>query len=288
MIIDFVKGDTKVFGLLGNPVEHSISPQIHNTLSKKMGINSVYVPYHVTNLKDALLGAHAMGIAGLNVTIPFKKEVIPFLQGMDKDAIEVGAVNTLVRTKEGFTGCNTDILGVIKTFSVNKIDIENKYVLIIGAGGAAYAAAIAAARCNASKIFIANRTNKNAENVAQQLNRYYNVSVEVLDYESLELKKDEYALLIQTTSVGMSTSGSLGEIPIKSDAALKRSEFVFDMIYSPACTPLMAHAKDCGAVVVNGFSMLYYQAVAAFECWNNVTVTDSEAVKLEIRNAYGL
>ena len=161
-----IDAKTKVFGLLANPIGHSLSPRFQNALAAYCGENAVYLPFEVKRpetLEAALKGAHALGIAGLNVTVPYKEAVIPYLSGLSEEARLIGAVNTLVRREEGYVGHNTDIAGMERMLLRQGLSIRGAKVLVLGAGGAARSAAVLAALKGAAELVILNRNKERAE-----------------------------------------------------------------------------------------------------------------------------
>ena len=157
MMID---GKTRTLGLLGDPVEHTMSPLIHNTLSEKLGLNNVYVPFHTKaeNLEAAVKGAYALNILGLNVTVPHKNEVMQYLSELDEGGQAIGAVNTLVRTENGYKGYNTDMMGLLREVRSYGVELDGQDVIILGAGGAAKAVAYMCVSNGAGHVYILNRT----------------------------------------------------------------------------------------------------------------------------------
>ena len=149
-----INGYTRVCGVIGNPVEHTMSPAIHNTLAREMGENLVYVPFHVPagQAGEAVKGAFALNLLGINVTVPYKSEVIPFLEEIDPLAEQIGAVNTLVRKEKGFKGYNTDMPGLYRAMEEDGVTLQGEKVLILGAGGVARAVAILAAEKGANRL----------------------------------------------------------------------------------------------------------------------------------------
>ncbi|NLZ81541.1 MAG: shikimate dehydrogenase [Clostridiales bacterium] len=270
-----MSGKTRVCGLLANPVEHTLSPILHNTLAEKTGIHLVYVPLkpELENLGAAVEGAYSLNMLGLNVSIPFKQEVMKYLVDIDKSAKDIGAVNTLVRTDSGFKGYNTDISGLKKAFIAEGIKIKDENVIILGAGGAAKAIAYLMALEGASKIYILNRTYDRATIIAKEINECFSkevvIPMSIKEYK--RLPKDSY-LGIQTTSVGM--------YPNVSSAVVEDPEFykllhtAYDIIYSPAETKFMKYTKEAGGRSFNGLKMLLYQGVVAYELWNQIQVSD--------------
>ena len=280
--VDFIKGKTPVYGLIGDPVEHSFSPVLQNTIAQSLGVPFVYVPFHVEkgNLSDAVKGAFSLGISGLNVTVPYKTEIIPYLCGVDKKAFSIGAVNTLKRTKEGYVGYNTDILGLSMCFSLRGIKIKDKTVVILGAGGAAKAAAVMAAESGAGNIVIVNRTIEKAEELIDHIAKTYLVRGKAIGYQELHNIQGR-KLLIQTTSVGMGEGVS--KSPFEDIAFLRDVEAVVDIIYTPWRTKLLQDAEKMGCQTVNGLDMLLYQGMASFEIWHDITIENAK--KLQLRNA---
>lgn len=266
-----IKGTTKLCGLLGDPVEHSLSPLIHNNLAFYTDTDMAYSCFQVKDgdLKSAVDGAFALGFQGLNVTVPHKQAVMPFLCGVDPIAEAIGAVNTLVRKAEGFYGCNTDILGFLRELEENGFDLRGRDAVILGAGGVARAIAFACAKEGASKIFILNRSVEKAEIIARDINKYFGFSPseKVLP---VEMSASEYLnstdfLLVQTTSVGMYPKVS--ETLLEDTVLYEKAAFGFDVIYNPYDTVFMKKLRRAGKPSVNGLPMLLYQGVEAYRMW---------------------
>lgn len=284
-----VNGKTRVFGLIGNPVEHTFSPPIQNTFAAVGKFNFKYVPFNVKpeNLEDAVKGAFALGIEGLNVTVPHKQSVIEFLCGVDERAAQIGAVNTLKITEKGYFGYNTDIIGILYSLRAKGISIKGKNVLIIGAGGSARAAAVLAASENAESLVVANRTVANAQNLVDNIKKFYDLpvcAVEIGDIYNL----DKCDIVIQTTTVGFGEAEGLSPVEDYAFFGQKGVCAVFDTIYIPWKTKFLEDAENCGVIAVNGFDMLIYQAVAAQEIWLETTYCDEvkEKLKTELARYY--
>ena len=201
-----IDGYTRVCGVMGNPVEHTMSPAIHNTLAEQLGENLAYVPFRVPAgaVGEAVRGAYALNLLGVNVTVPYKSEVIPFLKETDPLAETIGAVNTLVRTEGGFKGYNTDMPGLYRAMCEDSVKIEGEDVLILGAGGVARAVAILAVDKGVGRVCILNRTLEKARKIADEANdlagRALAEARRLEDYASLPGKN---YLAIQATNVGM-------------------------------------------------------------------------------------
>jgi shikimate dehydrogenase len=271
-----MNGQTAVYGVIGDPVSHSLSPQIHEYFAEISGINMAYLPFHVkgSDLETAICGAHALQIQGLNVTIPHKQAVMPHLSKIDPMAQQVGAVNTLLWTEKGYVGYNTDYIGIQRTLKSAGVDFKGKSVAVLGAGGSAYAACIAAASNGASRISIINRSEENAVFLASHVKSHYNIPV-----KQTALKSE---IVIQTTTLGFGKYADRSPIDdlIKNPDFLEGVELAFDIIYHPKETIFMRQAKEAGiSNVIGGFPMLVYQAAAAFELWHGRGIADEKAVE---------
>lgn len=273
-----INGYTRLCGLIGNPVEHTLSPAIHNTLAQKEGHNLVYVPFHVEQglLKDAVKGAYGLNILGMNVTVPYKSDVIPHLTEIDSLAAKIGAVNTLVRTDGGYKGYNTDILGLYRAMCSEGIRLEGENVILLGAGGASRAVAFLCAEKNAKKVFLLNRSVEKAQAVADEVNQAFGrecvVPMPISAYEKLP---DEKYLAIQGTSVGLYPD--IDRAVIEDAAFYERIHTGYDLIYKPAETKFMKLLKAAGGQAYNGLKMLLYQGIIAYELWNQTDISDQDA-----------
>lgn len=273
-----IDGKTRTCGLFGNPVEHTLSPVIHNTLAKLCGINMVYVPFLVDadQVKQAVDGAWALQLLGVNVTVPHKSAVIPYLKEIDREAAFIGAVNTLVPAEKGFKGYNTDLTGLYRAFVSEGIRLSGEEVILLGAGGAARAAAFLCALRGAARVYLLNRSLEKAQAVAEEVNaaagRKCILPMELTGWKSLAGKK---YLVIQGTSVGLS--------PNTEEAVIEDRDFYrlihtgFDLVYRPAETKFIALTREAGGKACNGLKMLLYQGVEAFELWNGLKVKEEDA-----------
>ena len=266
-----IKGTTRVCGLIGNPVGHSISPVIHNTLADITKTNMVYTTFKVEkgSVAKAVDGAYALDILGLNVTVPHKQEVIDVLVDIDPLARAIGAVNTLVRTTGGYKGYNTDILGLKRELEEEDIELKENNCIILGAGGAARAIAFLCAQSGADKVYMLNRTVEKAEDIADAVNGYFNrecvVPMHMDDYKSL---KESSYIVIQTTSVGLYPN--VNDTVIEDKEFYKKVKAGVDIIYNPSTTKFMELCMEAGKPAFNGLKMLLYQGVAAYELWNKM------------------
>lgn len=287
-----INGYTRTCGLLGNPVEHTVSPVIHNTLADATGENLTYVPFHVPTgyIGDAVKGAYALNLLGLNVTVPYKSEVIPYLQEIDALAERIGAVNTLVRTEGGFKGYNTDMPGLYRAMCEDGVRIEGEKVLILGAGGVARAVAMLLAEKGAAEVILLNRTVEKAQLVADEVNalvgKEFAHAMPLEAYE--ELPEGERYLAIQATSVGMYPR--VEDAVITDEAFYRRIHTGYDLIFNPSCTRFMELVQQQGGKAYGGLKMLLYQGVIAYELWTGQRIEDSlaEHVYGQMKKAMGI
>lgn len=275
-----IDGHTRLCGLIGNPVEHTMSPVIHNTLAGLEGRNLVYVPFHVEKgaVEQAVLGAYALNILGLNVTVPYKSEVICSLTDIDEMAEKIGAVNTLVRTETGYKGYNTDMMGLYRAMCSENIRLQGEEIILLGAGGAARAVAFLCASKGAAAVYIMNRTYEKAKQVADEVNLSFHTKCVIpMGMDGYrELPGDRKYLAIQATSVGL--------YPRTQEAVIEDKEFYekihtgFDLIYKPLETRFMSLVKAAGGQAYHGLKMLLYQGVIAYELWNKTEVSEDSAM----------
>lgn len=286
-----IDGKTRTCGLIGNPVEHTMSPAIHNTLAKRREHNLVYVPFLVEEgqVDTAVKGAYALNILGMNVTVPYKSEVIQSLAEVDTLAAQIGAVNTLVRTEGGYKGYNTDMLGLHRAMLEDGVQIEGEEIILLGAGGAARAVAYLCASKGATRVYMLNRTRTKAEEVAAEVNQAVGKEIIVpmllSDYTKLPDKK---FLAIQGTSVGLAPHDD--EVVIEDAAFYQKIHTGYDLIYRPFTTRFMKLVQEAGGKAYNGLKMLLYQGIIAYELWNEVEITkeDAQAAYEKMKEAMGL
>lgn len=279
-----IDGTTRVCALIGNPVQHTLSPLIHNTLAEDLGQNLIYTAFPVEEgaVGDAVKGAYALNLLGLNVTVPHKSAVIPYLAQVDELAAKIGAVNTLVRCEGGYKGYNTDMSGLLRAMHSDGVSICGESVILLGAGGAARAVAFLCVHEGAERVYLLNRTKNRAEAVAEEVNRAFGketvVPMLLTEYGQIpgfQGRAQEKYIAIQGTSVGL--------FPDTEAAVLYDPDFYqrihtgYDLIYRPYETKFMRLVREHGGRAYNGLKMLAYQAIHAYELWNHVTVEDAEA-----------
>lgn len=262
-----ISGKTTVCGIIGDPIEHTISPVMHNAMYKVLKLDYVYVafPTASTDLEKAIAGMRALNIRGLNVTIPHKVAVIPFLDRLDVLANRIGAVNTIVNNRGVLTGYNTDATGFLKALFERDVRPSGKKVLLLGAGGAARAIGYSLAE-EGAHLTILNRKEEItwAKELADCLSRDYKfqVGARELTRENLREAIPDTDILVNATSVGMSPNSNQSLVPAD---LLCANLIVFDVVYNPYQTRLLREAKEAGAQTISGLEMLVWQGVLAFE-----------------------
>jgi len=278
----YVNGETKIYGIIGDPIEHTISPYLHNSAFKAAGLNSVYVPFWVTleKLPQAIDGLRSLGVQGFNVTIPHKVTIFPLLDDIDPAAHRIGAVNTVKNEHGKLKGYNTDGVGILKALEKADIKLQGK-AIILGAGGAARAIASTLAE-HVDEIVIYNRTETRALELSSDLRKSSRISIigKKLDFQLSSEKLDDGDIIINTTSVGMHpdvTSSPIDPTVINNNIA------VFDVVYTPYKTKLLKEAEARGAKTVPGVNMLVYQAIKSFEIWTERSVKDEVFFKAAMR-----
>ncbi len=270
-----INGKTTLCGLIGNPVEHTMSPLIHNTLAYRLDHNMVYVPFLVEEqLEEAIKGAYALNIQGMNITVPYKEQTVTFLKAIDPLAAQIGAVNTLVRVKEGYKGYNTDMSGLYRAFCKEGIKIQGEKVIILGAGGAARAVAYLCNHYGASVIYLMNRNKIKAEEIAEEINKTAKKQKVVpLSLEEYEVLPKEKMLCIQATSVGLAPNEE--QVVIDKEEFYQRIHTGYDLIYRPSTTRFMSLVRNQGGRAFHGLKMLLYQGIEAYEKWNQCKVSEA-------------
>lgn len=275
---DRIGGRTQLCGLIGNPVEHTLSPLIHNTLALECSCDLAYVPFLVEKgrLGEAVAGAYALNVLGLNVTVPYKTEVIPFLKSIDPMAEAMESVNTLVRTDGGYRGYNTDMSGLYRAMREDGVGLEGQKIAVIGAGGVGRAVAYLCAVKGAEQAVILNRSLDKAEAVAKEVCvKTERDVVRALPLSEAGSLPGNGWIAIQATSVGLFPDCE--RAAVEDRAFYEKVKAGYDLIYRPAETGFMKLVKEAGAPAYNGLKMLLYQGVEAFELWNGIAVSSESA-----------
>ncbi len=265
-----IDGKTKITGIIGNPIEHTCSPVMQNAAFSKAGLNWVYLPFLVREEREvgqALNGLKAIGCQGLNITMPYKRSVISFMNELTFQAQVAQAVNTVQFTDGKLIGYNTDGQGLVDSLREEaSLELAGETVLLIGAGGAARSIAVALATAQAKEIIIVNRTLDRAKNLAGIISsNFSNTTIKTLlpgDEDIIEAFKVS-RLIVNATSVGMLTNPGL---PIDANEVSHR-HVVYDVVYEPLETAFLKAARLRGAKTINGLAMLLYQGARSFTIW---------------------
>lgn len=256
----------KLFGLVGHPLGHSMSPLMHNTEFKELGLPHHYQPFDLKKeeLEEGIKALRLLGIEGFNVTIPHKVSIIPLLDEVEQEAMEIGAVNTVYRKGDLLIGANTDGQGYLQSLLklIGEDSLIDKKILVVGAGGAARAVAVSISRSGVGSLTIANRTLEKAEELCRVCSTYADVNAIPLDTASSSL--ETYDIIINTTSIGMSPETDRVPLPVK---GIKDETVMSDLIYNPLETLWLTQGREQGAITANGISMFVEQGALAFEKW---------------------
>lgn len=268
--IPLITGKTQILGVFGYPVEHSRSPIMHNAALAALKLPYIYVPFSVSpsELPAALQGVRAMGIVGVNLTIPHKEQALHLMDEVTEQARLVGGVNTVHCQDGRLIGDNTDSFGFFRPLEESGIVVRGRNVLVFGAGGAARSVVIRLLQEEAS-VFLVNRSRDRAESLANTIQSLGNIAV--LDWEDVSgigVAIESSALLVQTTRVGMHPDVE-GIVPIPL-AALHPDLLVYDLVYNPIKTRLLQEAERHGCRTLDGVKMLVYQGAASFQRWTGV------------------
>jgi len=251
--IEQVDAATRIYGVAGDPIEHSLSPVIMNTALRRENVNGVYLPLHAKTLKELIYCAREIPLHGLSITMPYKQAMLPYLDNSDAHTAKIGACNTVVRGQDGkLYGFNTDVAGVVRPLE-QRLAIANAKVLVLGAGGAARAA-VFGLKERGAEVWILNRTSAKAQKLARQAKAHA--------IKRADLRKLAFDVIINATPVGM---GNTRDCPLKDDEI--QASVVFDMVYDPVETHLLRVARTKGIAVIPGVEMFVQQAARQFEIW---------------------
>ena len=267
--IDQVDVATKVYGVVGDPIAHSLSPAIMNAAFRRENVNAVYLALHAKTLRDLLTCVREIPIHGLSVTMPYKEAILPHLDNTDPHSTKIGACNTVVRAQDGkLYGFNTDAAGIVRPLERRLSTLEGARILVIGAGGAARAA-VFGLKERGSEVYILNRNLATAKKLAHQ------ARARIIKRQ--DLRKLAFDVIINATPVGM---GNTRETPLQDKEINAR--YVFDMVYDPAETRLLKLAKERGAQIIPGIEMFVHQAARQFEIWTGKPAPFDEMLRVVV------
>ena len=258
---------TKLFGLIGSPVSHSLSPKLHSFLVESLGIDAAYLTFDLKkeNLESFLCGFGATDALGFNVTVPYKIDVIEYLDEIETDAKNMNSVNTVVNKNGKLYGYNTDGEGFCRYLLIEGCEIKNKNILVIGAGGAALGVCYKLAENGARSITVTSRTKEKVNNILKMVKKYSNTDV----YDEVDETR-EYDIIINATPLGMHPNTDKN--PCTFMELISEKTTCCDLIYNPAKTLFLEEAERKGAKIINGLGMLIMQGILAFELFNDMKI----------------
>jgi shikimate dehydrogenase len=262
------KDSSKTYCIIGDPIQHSLSPAMQNAAFNKLGMNSSYIAFRVRKgeLKESIESLRAIGVSGFNITVPHKVEVINYLDQLDISVRKANAVNTVHNVGGVLKAYNTDIYGFIHPLHLRKINFNGMKVLLIGAGGAARAALAALADENGiSEINIANRSEGNAR-LLLEVSVPLGLNCKIVQWEEIPAFSKTAELIVNATTVGMNSEPSLLDYQ-----NINKHAIVYDIVYRPIHTALLDNAKQAGAEVIHGYEMLLHQGAKSFEIWTGMS-----------------
>jgi shikimate dehydrogenase len=267
-----INSSTKIMCLLGHPVKQSFSPIMHNYLFKKYNKNNIYVCFDILDLKNTVSGIRCMNIGGINITVPYKVEIMKELDYIDENAKLIGAVNTIKNEGGILRGYNTDGFGFVKSIKDKGYILENKNVMILGAGGSCRSICVELAKNNVNLIQIRNRSLNNAKEIEKIINDNFDTKVSCSKDKITNEDLRNIDILINTTPIGMQSC----ECPINKDLILKDNTLVCDIVYKPHETEFLKWAKKQNLDVIYGIDMLINQGLQAFSIWSDIKTTDED------------
>ena len=256
----------KSFAVIGDPIDHSLSPNIHSAAFRDLNLDASYIAYRIPKgeLEDGIEGLKKIKIDGFNVTIPHKVEMMKYLDKTDETCSLIGAVNTVTNKDGILKGYNTDMDGFLDPFKKKKLDIVNKKVLLLGAGGAARAIVAGFAKEKAKSITIANRTLENAKKMAE-FSKKIGLIADAKKIEDVKNSAKDYDIIVNATSVGLKNEPSIISLE-----EINEKTIVYDIVYMPINTDFIKKAKEKNAIIIFGYEMLLGQAIRAFEIWHGI------------------
>ena len=260
----------KKFLVIGNPIEHSLSPELHNYWIKKNNINAIYEKQKLNEdqLEKCISQVKDKKITGINVTVPFKKTIIPYLDELTDEAKITESVNTIYQKDNNVIGHNTDIFGFKTSIEKTEYDLKNKEVLILGAGGVVPSIIFSLIKMKVSKITISNRTKEKAENLKKLFK-----NIEVMKWGKIS----NFDIIINATSLGLKKEDNLNF----DFSSISGNKFFYDVIYNPSETNFLKIGRELGHKTLNGKLMFIYQAISAFKIWHEKTPeVDENVIKL--------
>jgi shikimate dehydrogenase len=272
---------TKTFAVIGDPIEYSLSPNIHNAAFKELGLDCTYIAYRIPKgeLAEGLESLKKIKIAGFNVTIPHKVEIMKYLDKVDETCSLIGASNTVSNNDGELKGYNTDMDGFLEPIKRKNIPIENNRVLLLGAGGAARAIIAGFAKEKASSVTIATRSKEKAISLSQYAQKI-GIKSNAISFDEIGNSVSEFKFIVNATSIGSKNEPT----PLPTET-INQNSVVYDIVYMPMSTDLIKKSKEKGATVIYGYEMLLGQATRSFEIWHKAKAP-YEAMKKAILGGF--
>ncbi|MFP4007820.1 MAG: shikimate dehydrogenase [Spirulinaceae cyanobacterium] len=272
-----ITGKTQLLGIIGHPVEHSLSPVMQNAAIAHLGVDAVYVPFpvHPQKLKDAIAGFEAIGVLGFNATIPHKQAIIEFLSELDPAAAAIGAVNTVLRIPSGWYGTNTDVTGFIAPLFKLQRDWSQIVPVVLGNGGAARAVVAGCVQLGCPQIAVVGRNREKLTKFKQSWqNTPFAEAITLHSWDKLPALLPTTQLLVNTTPIGMSPHDTATPVDATLLATLPDDAIAYDLIYTPRPTQFLHLAQQQGKTIIDGTEMLVQQGAAALQLWLQQPVPD--------------
>jgi shikimate dehydrogenase len=257
---------SKTFAVIGDPIDHSLSPNIHSAAFRELNLDCSYIAYRIPKgeLEEGIESLKKIKIDGFNVTIPHKVEMMKYLDKLDESCSVIGAVNTVTNNDGILKGYNTDMDGFLEPFKKRNISLKDSKILLLGAGGAARAIVAGFAKEHAQSITIANRTLANAKNIVEFSNKI-GLKARAIKLDEVGDTAKNYDVIVNATSIGLKNESS----PISLEG-INSKTIVYDIVYMPINTDFLKNAKEKGAIIIYGYEMLLGQAARAFEIWHGM------------------
>lgn len=265
-----INGKTQLLGVIGHPIEHSLSPVMHNAAIEQLGVNFVYLPFPIApeSLAQAIEGFRAIGLKGFSVTIPHKQAIMPLLSEISPTAQAIGAVNTVCRTEAGWSGTNTDVIGFLAPLKALERDWTNATAVILGNGGAARAVVAGCHQLGYAQIQVVGRNSQKLQEFLQSWQKSpFPVNLSVHTWDQLPDLLPAANLLVNTTPIGMHPKVEDSPLTPAEIVKLSSNAIAYDLIYTPRPTQFLQQAQAQGAIVIDGLEMLVQQGAAALELW---------------------
>ena len=284
--MQLITGKTKLLGVIGDPVEHSLSPVMHNAAIAALGLDYIYVPLSVArgDLERALSGFKAINLAGFNLTIPHKQAILPLLTEVSVTAQRIGAVNTVWRTETGWNGTNTDVVGFLAPLKTLSRDWSQIAPVVLGNGGAARAVVAGCIELGCQTIHIVGRNQQKLKAFQQS---WSDIPLKVHLQSDLPQLLKQSGLVVNTTPVGMSPNTDQSPLAEELMQYLQPEAIAYDLIYTPNPTLFLAQSQKRGAIAIDGLEMLVQQGAAALEIWLQQTVP-VDVMRQSLRQYLGL